>query len=128
MYDNALYFQKYSKAPNFSKPQIFILATIHRAENTNDLQKLSSIFRALNKIAKEIPIVLPLHPRTKQILKNSRINISNSNFIITNPVGYLEMINLLENCSLVITDSGGLQKEAFFFKIMYKGFLKKPNR
>ncbi|MEA2103404.1 MAG: UDP-N-acetylglucosamine 2-epimerase (non-hydrolyzing), partial [Candidatus Cloacimonadota bacterium] len=116
MYDNALYFRKYSKTPNFSKPQKFILTTIHRAENTDDSQKLASIFRAFDKIAREIPIVLPLHPRTKQKLNELKINISNSNFIIVNPVGYLEMVNLLEHCSLVMTDSGGLQKEAFFFK------------
>jgi UDP-GlcNAc3NAcA epimerase len=75
---------------------------------------LNNIIAALNEIAKEKQVILPLHPRTKGILKKSDCNISN--LTIINPVGYLNMIWLIEHCSLIMTDSGGLQKEAFFFK------------
>lgn len=89
----------------------FVLATIHRQENTDDISKLKNIFRALEKIHSTQTVILPLHPRTRKALKNFDIS-SNINFI--NPVGYFDMLELLKNCSLVITDSGGLQKEAFF--------------
>ena len=89
----------------------FVLATIHRQENTDDISKLKNIFGALEKIHITQTVILPLHPRTRKALKNFDIS-SNINFI--NPVGYFDMLELLKNCSLVITDSGGLQKEAFF--------------
>ncbi len=91
----------------------FVLATIHRQENTDDLQKLRSIFEGLQIINKEIPVVLPLHPRTRNILKNNNLVY---NFIMIDPVGYFDMLELLKNCKMVVTDSGGLQKEAFFNK------------
>jgi UDP-GlcNAc3NAcA epimerase len=90
----------------------FVLATIHRAENTNDLKKLSQIVSALNYIAKKIQIIVPLHPRTKKAISQLAIN---PEFTIIDPVGYLEMIALLKACKLVVTDSGGVQKEAYFF-------------
>lgn len=113
MKDVAYFFNIFAKKPAFKLPYHFILATIHRAENTDNLERLKSIFNAFNKISKEINIVLPIHPRTKKMIKRHKIN---PNFMIVAPVGYLEMIYLLKNCSLVMTDSGGLQKEAFFFK------------
>jgi UDP-GlcNAc3NAcA epimerase len=92
-----------------------VLSTIHRQENTDDGTKLASIFEALSEIASEQSVVLPLHPRT--IKKMEQFNITSSKDIqIIEPVGYFEMIWLLSNCSCVVTDSGGLQKEAFFFK------------
>lgn len=91
----------------------FVLATIHRQENTDDLEKLKSIFKGLECIAKEIQVVLPLHPRTKKILEKNKLKYD---IIIIEPVGYFDMLELLKNCSMVITDSGGLQKEAFFNK------------
>lgn len=91
----------------------FILCTLHRAENTDDSKRLSNIVSALNEINKEIPIVLPLHPRTKGKLESIDEEL---NITLIDPVGYFDMIELLKNCSLVMTDSGGLQKEAFFFK------------
>jgi UDP-GlcNAc3NAcA epimerase len=92
----------------------FILCTIHRAENTDDENRLSNIFEALDEIAKEKQVILPLHPRTKKILENLKLNIQN--LTIIDPVGYLGMVWLIDNCSLVMTDSGGLQKEAYFFE------------
>jgi len=91
----------------------FVLATIHRQENTDSLENLQSIFEGLEAIHKEKQVVLPLHPRTKAILEKNDL-IYNVTFI--EPIGYFDMLELLKNCNLVVTDSGGLQKEAFFNK------------
>ena len=115
MFESALYYSSKSQKPlSFDKLKIskFILATIHRAESTNDINVLKNIINAFNEIHKSVPLVIPLHPRTLNILQQNKIKTS---FHIIEPVGYLQMIWLLQNSSLVITDSGGLQKEAFFF-------------
>ena len=91
------------------------MATIHRAENTDNRQKLKSTLDGIEKIVKEIPILLPLHPRTRQKMATWDLKAVESIQII-DPVSYFEIIHLLENCTLIMTDSGGLQKEAFFFK------------
>lgn len=91
----------------------FVLATVHRQENSDNHNNLKSIVDALNQINKSTQVVVPLHPRTKKIIAN--LNLA-PRFTIIDPVGYLDMVELLKNCALVITDSGGLQKEAFFFK------------
>jgi len=91
----------------------FILCTLHRAENTDNKKRLTQIVEALNKIHQTTPVVLPLHPRTKGKLAQFGLDLKVK---IINPVGYFDMIALLKNCSLVMTDSGGLQKEAFFFQ------------
>lgn len=95
-------------------PNDFLVCTLHRAENTDDPNRLKAFVEGLNKVHHEVcPVVLPLHPRTKQKLEQHNINLEVQTI---DPVGYFEMIYLLENCKLVLTDSGGLQKEAFFFK------------
>ena len=116
MQDGAIFYKQFAKKPttNTQITNDYILCTIHRAENTDDENRLRSIFEALSEIANEKQIVLPLHPRTKQKLTN--IPITNNQLTIIDPVGYLEMVWLIDNCSLVMTDSGGLQKEAYFFK------------
>jgi len=91
----------------------YILCTLHRAENTDDLKRLKNIVDALNRINNEVEILLPLHPRTLNIIKKNNIKL---NIKVIEPVGYLDMIELIKNCLLVMTDSGGLQKEAYFFK------------
>ena len=91
----------------------FILCTLHRAENTDDSTKLKIIAESLNEINQKTPIVLPLHPRTKGKIEKLGIKLKVKTI---DPVGYFDMIELLKKCSLVMTDSGGLQKEAFFFK------------
>jgi UDP-GlcNAc3NAcA epimerase len=113
MQDAAIFYSKKEQNPDIEIPKEFILATIHRAENTDDPKRLGAILEALNEIAKETPIILPLHPRTAKIIKNSDFEIQNLSII--EPVGYLEMVYMLNRCKLVMTDSGGLQKEAFFF-------------
>jgi UDP-GlcNAc3NAcA epimerase len=91
----------------------FILATIHRQENTSSEERLRSIFRGLESLSADLPVVLPLHPRTRAALKEFGIS-SSLHFI--DPVGYKDMQWLLSQCALVVTDSGGLQKEAYFHK------------
>ncbi len=115
MYDAALYYTERSEKPaSVEVDTDFILSTIHRQENTDDESKLRSIFDAFEEISASQKVILPLHPRTTKKLKGFGIEPS-KNIQIIEPVGYFEMIWLLSNCSCVITDSGGLQKEAFFF-------------
>lgn len=90
----------------------YVLATIHRQENTDDTQRLSQIVDALNTIHEECHVIVPLHPRTKKLVEKQGLQIK---FTTLEPVGYLDMIMLTSNASLIMTDSGGLQKEAFFF-------------
>lgn len=90
----------------------FVLATIHRQENTDDPVKLKTLIAGLNNINREIQVVLPVHPRTRNLLRMWDIQ---PEFLMIDPVGYFDMIKLLKYCRLVITDSGGVQKEAFFF-------------
>lgn len=91
----------------------FVLATIHRPENTDDELKLKSIFKAFDTINKEVKVVLPLHPRTKKYLEKYNIK---TNILFINPVGYFDMLALQKASKLIVTDSGGLQKEAYFNK------------
>lgn len=91
----------------------FVLATIHRQENTDDLDRLKTIFGCLESIHRKKKVVIPLHPRTRKILADHDLEY---NITIINPVGYFDMLELLKSCAMVITDSGGLQKEAYFNK------------
>ena len=90
----------------------FVLATIHRQENTDSPENLQNIIAGLNEINRQTSVVVPIHPRTRNIL--GQLNIV-PKFKLIEPIGYFDMIMLLKNCELVITDSGGIQKEAFFF-------------
>jgi len=91
----------------------FVLATIHRQENTDNIEALKEIFKGLTKIHQKKQVVMPLHPRTKAVLEKYNLKFP---ITFVNPVGYYDMLALLKNCALVVTDSGGLQKEAFFNK------------
>ena len=118
MYDAVLFYRQKIKTHStvIQKENLqgksFVLVTIHRAENTNDPSRLMEICEALNEIQKERQVVLPLHPRTKAYLQSQNLKLDAK---IIDPVGYFDMLALLENCNLVMTDSGGLQKEAYFF-------------
>lgn len=115
MQDGAMFYRSFARRPSvLDAMNDFVLCTIHRAENTDDDFRLRNIVEAIEEVAKSVEVVLPLHPRTRK--KLSDISITPRNVTIIDPIGYLEMIWLLDNCSLVMTDSGGLQKEAFFFK------------
>ena len=89
----------------------FVYATIHRQSNVDDKQKLRKIVEAFNEINKKVPIILPLHPRTEKRLKENDISF---NFQTYKPVPYKESLWLLMNCDTVVTDSGGLIREAYF--------------
>ncbi|MFT6323706.1 MAG: UDP-GlcNAc3NAcA epimerase, partial [Halieaceae bacterium] len=99
---------------NYDLPKEFVLATIHRQENTDDEERLKKIIETLNELSNTgNPVVMPIHPRTRAIIEQNNLSIE---FKVIDPVGYLEMVYLLENCKYVVTDSGGLQKEAYFFE------------
>ena len=116
MQDGALFYKSLAqRLPNLVVSDDFVLCTIHRAENTVDLKRLTNIVSALNEIALNQQVILPLHPRTKKILETG--DYDTANLTIIDPVGYLNMIWLIDNCAMVITDSGGLQKEAYFFAV-----------
>lgn len=118
MQDAAIYYKKKSGqisnvlANNHVKSNEFVLATIHRAENTDNDIRLREIVFSLNKINEIIQVIVPLHPRTAKILKDKDIDVE---FTMIQPVGYFDMLQLISHCRLVLTDSGGLQKEAYFF-------------
>lgn len=116
MLDAALFYRQYSRPPQIELNRDFVLATLHRAENTDRPQNLLEIIRALETISREQDVILPLHPRTRAKLEALNYDTRHSSIRFIEPVGYLEMIYLLDKCSLVMTDSGGLQKEAFFFR------------
>jgi UDP-GlcNAc3NAcA epimerase len=113
MQDGAIFYRDLSIKPKCNIRNEYILCTIHRAENTDNESRLKDIFETLNEIAREKQIILPLHPRTKKIIKNLHLDIQN--LTIIEPIGYLQMVWLIDHCLLVMTDSGGLQKEAYFF-------------
>lgn len=98
-----------------TKKDVFVLCTLHRAENTDDENRLLSIIKALNEIAEEVPVRIPLHPRTKIKLENLKLKL-HSNIRIEDPLSYIDFINAINNCEIVISDSGGIQKEAYFLK------------
>ena len=120
MYDAALFYSKVSRPTDKVKQLLkevgkgFYLSTIHRAENTDNLEHLTDIMEALNEISESVPVVLPLHPRTKKFIKQN--NIEADNILFVDPVSYFDMLSMLRECKAVFTDSGGLQKEAYFFK------------
>ncbi|MHB8182985.1 MAG: non-hydrolyzing UDP-N-acetylglucosamine 2-epimerase [Candidatus Desulforudaceae bacterium] len=124
MYDAALYYG--AKAERESRilerlalqPKGYLLATVHRAENTDDPVRLRAIFEGLAVAAREMPVVLPLHPRTRAALAREGMLAETSRHLrLIEPVGYLDMVLLEKNALLIATDSGGVQKEAFFYRV-----------
>jgi UDP-GlcNAc3NAcA epimerase len=130
MYDNSLHFSEVAEqrthiiSQNGLQKNKFILATIHRNNNTDEPVRLNALFSALYKISEQnkLDILLPLHPRTAKLLETNldpalhqKIR-SSKHFKIVPPVSFLEMIALEKNCRIVMTDSGGVQKEAFYFE------------
>ncbi|MGP1580667.1 MAG: non-hydrolyzing UDP-N-acetylglucosamine 2-epimerase [Wolinella sp.] len=116
MLDSALYFKQFAKRPNHGNlPEDFILCTFHRQENSDDSSKLKQFFEILDEASELASIILPLHPRTKARANNLGIAPKSNNVHIIEPVGYLEMLWLLEHSQAVMSDSGGVQKEAHFF-------------
>ncbi len=120
MFDAALYYEKISSDKskilenNDLKNKEYILATIHRQENTDNINNLNDIISGLSSSNKKI--VLPVHPRTQKIINENKISAGKNLFFIS-PVGYLDMISLEKNAYKIVTDSGGVQKEAYFHNV-----------
>ncbi len=95
----------------------YYLATLHRAENTDDPKRLRSILRGLNEIGRKNPVIFPIHPRTKKMVKAFSLTSLTNHLYLIDPVSYLDMLKLEKNARLILTDSGGVQKEAFWLGI-----------
>lgn len=96
----------------------YYLCTIHRAENTDDIDRLRSLFEGLCRLATHYPVVLPLHPRTRKALEGCDLLDKVSRLLrVTRPLGYLDLVNLEQHARAIATDSGGVQKEAFFHRV-----------
>jgi UDP-N-acetylglucosamine 2-epimerase len=130
MYDSVLFYSKLAEKKstilrdlNLLNPQSAIrnrqyyLATLHRAENTDHPERLKSILKALNRIGKKVPVVFPLHPRTKKMMEAHRLHPDHRKVQWTEPVSYLNMLILEKNATAILTDSGGVQKEAYWFGV-----------
>ena len=121
MYDAVLFYAQQAEAQSTAldtlglTPGCYILSTIHRAETTDDPQRLAAIFGGLARLAAELPVVVPLHPRTRKALAVLPMRDALMKTLrIIEPVGYLDMTMLEKHARLIVTDSGGVQKEAFF--------------
>jgi UDP-GlcNAc3NAcA epimerase len=121
MYDAALHFGPRADAESGIldalglRPGEYVLATIHRASTTDDPAVLGSVLRALGEVGRDLPVVLPVHPRTRAAAERHGLaDAAGAGVRMTDPVGYLDMVRLERGARLVVTDSGGVQKEAFF--------------
>jgi UDP-GlcNAc3NAcA epimerase len=123
MYDAALNFSQKAKEKSSIideeglKAKGYVLATVHRAENTDDGQRLSNIFSALSELGREVTVVVPLHPRTRKMLLHFGLEDLIDGIRILEPVGFLDMVSLESNARVIVTDSGGVQKEAYFHRV-----------
>lgn len=124
MYDAALYFGARSEERSRVlealglAPKGYVLGTVHRAENTDDPARLEAVFQGLASVAEECPVVVPVHPRTRAALEGrGLLDRVAARVRLVDPVGYLDMVRLERNARLIATDSGGVQKEAFFHRV-----------
>ncbi|MEM1589727.1 MAG: UDP-N-acetylglucosamine 2-epimerase, partial [Candidatus Bathyarchaeia archaeon] len=98
------------------EPKSYALATVHRAENTDNPERLRNIFVGLKMVAQAgLPVIIPLHPRTRK--QAEMLGLSLNGMRVLGPVSYLDMLLLEKNARVILTDSGGVQKEAFFFRV-----------
>ncbi len=123
MYDVALFCRDRAKQQSIILNDLkltegnFILATCHRAENTDDPKRLSEIVKALANIASTLPVVFPLHPRTSKLINDYRLKHYLDAVIVVEPLSFLDMVALEQAAKVILTDSGGVQKEAFFYGV-----------
>lgn len=123
MYDVALFYGEKARATSTLlqtlklAPGGFVLATCHRAENTDDPQRLAGIMEGLGALAREMPVVFPVHPRTRQLIQKLGLDAKAARVTMLDPLPYLDMVALEMAAKVVCTDSGGVQKEAFFFGV-----------
>jgi UDP-N-acetylglucosamine 2-epimerase len=130
MYDSILYYSQLAEKKStilqdldllnpqsaIRNPQYY-LATLHRAENTDNPESLKSILKALKEIGKDFPVILPLHPRTKKMMRVQRLIKEAKGIRLIDPVSYFDMLKLEKNAKAILTDSGGVQKEAYWFRV-----------
>jgi len=122
MVDAMLFFRGMAFPPADTRlPVKFAVATVHRAENTDHPGRLKELLAAINAIADKLPVVFPVHPRTAAIIQAKGlpalgVPALSDRVLLTEPLGYLEMLYLLGRCDMVLTDSGGMQKEAYLFE------------
>jgi UDP-GlcNAc3NAcA epimerase len=122
MFDAALHFSEKAQGRSAFLDQLkvdsngFVLATVHRAGNTDDPARLRAIYEGLEQVSGEMPVVWPVHPRTRNALQKIGLASSGHGRVrFTEPLGYFDMVTLESHARIVATDSGGVQKEAFFF-------------
>ena len=130
MYDSILYYSQLAEKEStilqdldllnpqsaIRNPQYY-LATLHRAENTDNPGRLKSIFKALKEVSQDCPVVLPLHPRTKKMMRVQHLTKEAKGIQLIDPVSYLDMLKLEKHAKVILTDSGGVQKEAYWFRV-----------
>jgi len=130
MYDSIVYYSKIAekkstilKGLNLLTPNSalrtpnYYLATLHRVENTDNPKRLESILKALDEIGERTPVILPLHPRTKKMMRVYRLFSKFKDIKFIEPVSYLNMLQLEKNAEAILTDSGGVQKEAYWLRV-----------
>lgn len=123
MYDVTLMFQEQAKDTTFLQslglaPKTFAVATIHRQESTDDPSRLLAILGALSQLASEMPVILPVHPRTHKVMEAlPKADAFAKKLMVTEPLDFNRMASITSHAALVVTDSGGLQKEAYFHRI-----------
>lgn len=123
MYDVALFYQEQAKQQSLILKKLdlvgnqFALATCHRAENTDDPARLEGILSALAEIAQHFPVIFPLHPRTRKLIELHKLTGFLSELIVTEPLAFLDMVAVVQSAKVILTDSGGVQKEAFYYGV-----------
>jgi UDP-GlcNAc3NAcA epimerase len=123
MFDVSLYYRDLARRSSdalgrFGLPEGgYVLTTCHRAENTDDPARLEAILRALGDIAERMPVLLPLHPRTRNIVAQRGLTAALGKTQVVEPLSFMDMVRLEQSARVVLTDSGGVQKEAFFYEV-----------
>jgi UDP-GlcNAc3NAcA epimerase len=123
MYDVALYYRERARTTSQILSTLglcekgFSLATCHRAENTDAPERLAEILSALATIAVDLPVVFPLHPRTRKVINDHNLKHWLKELIVVEPLPFLDMVALEQAAKVILTDSGGVQKEAFFYEV-----------
>jgi UDP-N-acetylglucosamine 2-epimerase len=129
MYDSVLYYSELAEknsalvkdlnllTTDHSPLTSYYLATLHRAANTDDPRRLKSILKALGEIGRKMPVLLPLHPRTRKMIRVYHLFPKSGGIRLIEPVSYLTMLYLEKNARAILTDSGGVQKEAYWLKV-----------
>jgi UDP-GlcNAc3NAcA epimerase len=123
MYDVALFYRDKARQQSTILRRLglaegkFALATCHRAENTDSHARLEAILAGLAAVAENMPVVIPLHPRTRKLIEERRLSALLDSLLVVEPLSFLDMVALEQAARLILTDSGGVQKEAFFYQV-----------